>query len=238
MTCCPTKLPPVIGDLNYKQQGQTFKVQDFDVYTVGQGNKVVFYIYDVFGLHPNAYQGCDILAQAGLRVVMPDYFKGDKWQGGFDDLDKFMAWLGKVAAQEILRTVTDQTFDYLEKELGHDFTVGFLGCCWGAKQCFWLAKENKRIKAIGGFHPSFLNITDAQMAQVPVMLLNSKDEAPMKDLQTELNSKPFAALNIWKVYPTMHHGWVAARGDWTDPEQAKNANEALSIAAGFYLKTL
>jgi dienelactone hydrolase len=238
MACCPTKLPPVVGDLNYQRKGKTIKLHDFDLYEVGQGNKVVFVIYDVFALHPNAYQGCDILAEGGLRVVMPDYFKGDEWKGGFDDIPKFMEWLGKVAAKDILQTVTNQTFEHLEKELGQDFTAGFLGYCWGAKQTFWLAAENKRIKAIGGIHPSFTALSDAQIAQVPVMLLNSKDEAPMEDIQAELNAKPFAAKNIWKVYPTMHHGWCAARGDWTDAEQAKNANEALGISADFFLKNI
>ena len=79
-------------------------VGDLSIYETGSGNKVVIVIYgmarslarldrhglialararnvvsidtDIFGLHPNTYQFCDRLAAAGLRVLLPDFFRG------------------------------------------------------------------------------------------------------------------------------------------------------------------
>lgn len=236
--CCPSKAPPVQGDLNYQKKGTSKKVHDFELYSVGEGKKVILVVYDIFGVHPNTVQLCDILAQSGFRVILPDFFKGDKWSEGFDDMQKLYSWIGKVSAPEIINTVFTQSLQHITEDQGSDFTVGLLGFCWGAKVCFSFAPLDDRVKALGGVHPSFLNIDHAKGANVPIMLLNSKDEPLMEDIQAELNSKPFAGKNIWKVYPTMHHGFCAARGDWTNEEQAKCANDALGISAQFFSDNL
>ena len=37
---------------------------------------------------------------------------------------------------------------------------------------------------------------------------------------------------------TMTHGWCGARGDWTNEEVAKEANEAFGITATFFKSNL
>ena len=63
-----------------------------------------------------------------------------------------------------------------------------------------------------------------------------------------LKDKPFGSKNVYKVYPTMFHGWAAARGDLSNEENKKefvqlSANYRLyssikdqieSLLAGFY----
>ena len=233
-TCCPTNLPPVKGNADYQRQGTLVKVDDFDLYTVGQGNKVVLALYDVFGMHPNFFQGCDIIASSGLRVVLPDFFKGDKWSGDFSDMQKFYAWIGKASDPVVLGQVYSKTIEYLQKEIGDDFTVGTLGFCWGAKPALEFAAKESRIKAVGGIHPSMITLEHMKAVNVPIMELNSKDEAAGEDLQAELKSNANTEKNIWRVYPTMTHGWCGARGDWTNEEVAKEANEAFGITATFF----
>jgi len=49
-----------------------------------------------------------------------------------------------------------------------------------------------------------------------------------------ISTKPFASLNAYKLYPTMHHGWAAARGDLKDPENLKQYEDVYATLAGFF----
>ncbi len=53
-----------------------------------------------------------------------------------------------------------------------------------------------------------------------------------------LKAKPFFDRCLVQRFPDMHHGWVAARGDWSDPLQARRATEALQIFSDFFRRCL
>jgi dienelactone hydrolase len=96
---------------------------------------------------------------------------------------------------------------FLAKEYNVTNKVGAVGMCWGAKVCFNAAGKGL-IDAVAACHGSFLNKDDAEQCDVPMCLLNSKDEPELyeKDIKPVLNTKAFKDKNVFKNYPTMHHG--------------------------------
>jgi dienelactone hydrolase len=49
-----------------------------------------------------------------------------------------------------------------------------------------------------------------------------------------ISTKPFASKNAYKIYPTMHHGWAAARADLNDAENKKQYEDVYGTLTGFY----
>ena len=46
-------------------------------YVVGSGERCIILVYDIHGFAPaNTQHNCDLLADAGFLVVMPDFFRG------------------------------------------------------------------------------------------------------------------------------------------------------------------
>ncbi|KAK9768575.1 hypothetical protein K7432_000639, partial [Basidiobolus ranarum] len=97
--CC--SLPPVVS--NYAPKGTFEQIDDLAVYFVGpkDAKKSVVVIYDIFGLHPNTHQFCDILGEIfNFRVAMPDFFRGKPWDHNKmkpEDSPALMEWVGSVA---------------------------------------------------------------------------------------------------------------------------------------------
>jgi hypothetical protein len=50
--------------------------------------------------------------------------------------------------------------------------------------------------------------------------------------------RPFASRCVYKRYDDQVHGFCAARGDWSQPEVAAAAGEAIGILADFFNKNL
>jgi hypothetical protein len=68
----PSVVPPATGG------GKIEKLGDMDCYVVGKptNGKAIVLIYDIYGVSDNCRHNCDLLAQAGYLVVMPDLFRG------------------------------------------------------------------------------------------------------------------------------------------------------------------
>eukprot|EP00760_Papus_ankaliazontas_P033025 PhM_4_TR6142/c0_g1_i1/m.1657 len=238
-TCCPTNVGPVIGS-TYEPKGTTVKLQSgVEAYLVGSGPKAIFAVYDIFGMHPVTKQSCDIIAAAGYTVIMPDFFQGKPWPlepwppaEGFGGLT---AWIGEVANYGTLKPIFVETVEYLK---AHGATaIAGLGFCWGAKPMF-AAHAEGLIGPVASPHPSFLDVSDAEVSTAPVCLLPTKDDPDLLDVKAVLDAKPFAAKNVFKRYDNMHHGFLGARGNWDVPEQAASAQEALQVLVNFFNSVL
>jgi protein XRP2 len=60
-------------------------------------------------------------------------------------------------------------------------------------------------------------------------LLPSKDDDDtMKGIREALDETPFGAKSVIEKFPDMHHGWMAARGDYSVPEQAEQVSTVLN----------
>lgn len=80
MTTSCHKVPPVKSD--YVPLGTIEKFNDLDVYVSKPKNeskpfkKAIIVGHDIYGLHPNTKQFCDLLSEAGYLVVLPGYYRG------------------------------------------------------------------------------------------------------------------------------------------------------------------
>lgn len=226
-TCCPTEVQPV--QTTYQRHGD-------NVYIAGQGNKLgLLYIPDIFGPHPNMYHVADIFASKGYCVVVPDFFRGGEWPvtewppaDGFGG-DKFQTFI-KSLTYDALKPRVEQGLTLL-KALGVEsiFAVGF---CWGGKIAIRALNEGL-VKAAASPHPSFVTVEDAQGVKGPFALLPTKDDGEMLEIRDAMNPE-FKDKHVYKFYGNMHHGFCAARGDWTNEEQRAAANDCIGVMDSFF----
>ena len=77
MSCCPSTAWGELKNPDYKEKGKVEKIDDLDIYVVGNGSKCIIWNYDVFGFNGGrTRQMCDFLAESGYLVIMPDYYRG------------------------------------------------------------------------------------------------------------------------------------------------------------------
>jgi protein XRP2 len=70
-----------------------------------------------------------------------------------------------------------------------------------------------------------------------VILLPSKDDDDtMKGMREALDETPYGAKSVIEKFADMHHGFVAARADYSVPEQAAAATKAIKMMADFFAK--
>ncbi|PWA02162.1 hypothetical protein BB558_001712 [Smittium angustum] len=235
--CCNTH--PVQAE--YTPTGETFKLKDdLDCYSVGNSNSkaAIIFIYDMFCLHPNAYQGCDILAKSGFRVFMPDFLRNDQ---SIPELlgqqEKLMEYFIKKGTYEAIKDDVKATKDHIKNVEGFDdvFIVGF---CWGGKMGMAIPAHDSFYKGSALVHPSLMEPSDFENVQCPIILLPSKHENDFTEDFAVTCAKPFGNLCYQQRFDDMDHGWCASRGDWSDPLIASRANEAFSIIVTSFNKIL
>jgi len=263
--CCPTDVKPAIN--NYKAVGKTVAIDDgLEVYVTGEfvGNTEtgtgIIVATDVFGATPNACQFSDALAQAsGYVVCMPSFIK-DPWdannvppnkEGKFpagvgpdDGMDVFLNWI--LNSQDLRIDRADQiqvVKAYLTKEYGVA-KFGAVGMCWGAKVVF-SAADKGLVDAVAACHGSFLTKEDAEKCDVPMCLLNSKDEPESytQKIKPVMESKSFKDKNVFKDYPNAHHGWMGTRGigadtDFSQQDQVEMFAQGISDLTNFFMNAM
>jgi dienelactone hydrolase len=234
--CCPTDIKPAIND--YKGVGSKVTLEGaFDMYVTGSGPHAIVIVYDIFGLTPNSEQLADALAQAGkCIVVIPDFLHGQAWapsnvmpvtkEGAFprgvepaDGVEVLGKWIMTHPNCRFDREDEWTAVKTYLTETQKVTKVGAVGMCWGGKVAFVAAAAENGLflDAVATCHGSFLEVADVQAINVPICMLNSKDE-PEK-YQTDL--KPIIVVepkNVFKNFPTMHHGWMGTRGTGADTD--------------------
>jgi len=239
--CCA--IPPVQAE-GYEPKGEYKAYGGFaKAYITGPKDtgKAIVEIYDIFCYSSQTLQAADILAHAsGALLVMPDVFEGitidPKLFGSEREEDKktiadFLATTANVprliphvhALVEVLRA------DGYSK-------VGAVGYCFGGKVVTVSATSVGKIDAIASAHPGRVAVEDAEGLACPIAFFPSKDENEeiCEAFYKALESKPYAAKNVYKRYSTMHHGWAGARANLADEENLKEYSDVLKRMAAFY----
>jgi len=234
--CCT--VPPVSS--SYQPVGSIEDVGNMAVYTVGpqDARKAIIVVYDVFGFHNNTKQFCDKLAAHGdYKVVLPDFFHGEPWtlEKMEQGLAPLFAWIQQVGTWELIHPDMTSVMTHLRSQGVHKF--GIAGFCWGAKMAVTATKSGEYAGA-ALIHPSMLNVADAESAEAPLLILPSKTEMDMTPLLDVLAQKPFGNLCYHQRFDDMHHGWVAARGDYDDELNGKRATEAIQLTYNFFQKVM
>ncbi|KAF8575506.1 alpha/beta-hydrolase [Ramaria rubella] len=238
--CC--SIPPVQS--SYQPVGTIKPYVGFQrAYVTGPEDtgRALIGVFDIFGFWPQTLQAADILAKTlNATVVLPDLFEPDE---PFPQEDyppntperhaKLQAFFG--AAGRI-----DKAVENVKKVAGilrgNGFTkIGTYGYCWGGKVTT-LVGSGTLVDAVAAIHPAMLDVKDADNLAVPLGLFPSGDE-PIEEYEKiikEIAKKPFASKNAYKLYPTMHHGWAAARGNLDNPDNLKQYEDVYGTLAGFY----
>ncbi|OLY84539.1 putative AIM2 family protein [Smittium mucronatum] len=231
--CCNT--PPVQAE--YTPIGEKFKLkEDLECYISGSkdSKQAIIYIYDIFCLHPNAYQGADILAKSGYRVILPDFLRNTPPSAeALGDGQKFGQWVKEKGSYEVLQSDFNAVKNYLVnvEKIDRVFLIGF---CWGAKMVMELSAHDKFYLGGALVHPSLLDISDFENAQAPMIILPSQNERDFSKDYEVLTAKSFGPLCYQQRFDDMIHGWCAARGEWSDQKVAERANEAFrAVVSGF-----
>jgi dienelactone hydrolase len=229
MSCCPTTIPPVES---------THQAKSDNVYIAGSGKKGLIFVPDIFGPHPNAYQVADILAGRGFLVVIPDFFHGDHWPlSDFPPKDgysspKFQGLLSSLEYPKLKPRVVQGIA--ILKALGAEL-IGSVGFCWGATIVSNLLADGL-VSAGAACHPTYLTEELLQKATGPLWLMPSKDDGEMLELKKAAESTGHDV--VYQYFDDMHHGWVAARADFSNESNRTRANEAIDVLTNFFDKHL
>jgi len=128
----------------YKEQGREVLLGDLPAYIAGDldSNTAVVVAYDIYGFTGNRTRAiCDELAQAGHLVVLPDFFRGERWtaQREAEEQASKPQWIkARSAPDNIIVAFANQVWPFLTRAHASR-RVGLLGFCWGGYASFLLA---------------------------------------------------------------------------------------------------
>jgi len=215
--------------------------KDLPCYVVGEGEKAIIAVYDIFGFTENKRTRlvCDEMAEAGYSVILPDFYRGSDVLAEFGvfppegGIPAVADWLNRVAPfEQVLGEIFDVVVKHLESNGAK--SIGMVGFCWGGKVVM-LSSTRGKVKAGVGLHPSFLAPEDAANVDCPQFFMPAGDDPPIEPVFDALSSKPFFDKCKKKLFGEMSHGWTL-RADMSDPSAAgaKQANEAIGLAIDFF----
>ena len=204
-------------------------------YEIGEGDKAVIAVYDIFGFTENKRTRlvCDQIANAGYRVILPDFYRGTdvlKEFGTFPPaggIEEVVSWVNRVAPfDSVVKEVNEVVVKHLQGKGAK--AIGMVGFCWGGK-IVMLPSTSDNIKAGVGIHPSFLEPADCEKVTSPQMFLPAGNDPPIDPIWEGLSKKPFFSKCFKKVFTEMVHGW-SLRADMKDLIQGPQADEAIKLA--------
>ncbi|KAJ2664917.1 hypothetical protein IWW48_000531 [Coemansia sp. RSA 1200] len=233
--CCNT--PPVKA--TYMPKGQKNMYGDIQYYTAGSkdSKRAIIVNYDIFGFHANVIQLCDILASLGFYVILPDLLRGEPLTEA--DLGKpgvFASFTKNAGSWDNIKPMYAKALEHI-KECGIA-AVGLVGFCWGGKMVVSALSELEGLAGGAIVHPALIQSGDFAHVNAPLMVLPSKDEPDFTADFEALKSKPFFSECYMERFDDMFHGFCGARGDWSNQEQAKRANDAINLLAKFFVSIM
>ncbi|KAJ1734528.1 hypothetical protein LPJ61_001014 [Coemansia biformis] len=229
--CCNT--PPVRA--TYTPTGERQTIGGIECYVSGSkdAKRGLIINYDIFGMHANVVQLCDILGTSGYHVVLPDLLGSNALTEA--DLGKhgvFSAFCKHAGSWAANKDKYIAMQEYM-KDSGVE-SVGIIGFCWGGKMVVAALAELDGLVGGAIVHPALIESGDMAKANAPLLVLPSKDEPDFTDEFATLEGKPFFAQCSMVRFDDMFHGFCGARGDWSVPEQAKRANDAIELLVQFF----
>lgn len=167
---------------------------------------------------------------------MPDFFHGEGWsaekRAADPDRAKVQEWISRVGSWDTVSPHLARVKARLQSQ--GIKSAGIVGFCWGAKIAVQATVVDPWYTGVALIHPAKLELSDAEKVQAPVLLLPSKDEPDLTEFFEIIKKKSFGAQSYHQRFDDMHHGWVAARGDFKDPLNKQRASEAVQISADFF----
>ncbi|RLV95680.1 Protein AIM2 [Spathaspora sp. JA1] len=145
--------------------GKHVEVAGLDTYVVGESDKIIVILTDVYGNRfNNTLLIADELSRKGYKVLIPDILKNDPITPEHD----FAEWRANHT-NEITSPIVDGFLAKLKKELNPKFLVG-IGHCFGAKFVIQQLAEGKYLDAGAVAHPSFVTIEEVKDIKRPILI--------------------------------------------------------------------
>ena len=203
-------------------KGQVVRVEDLDVYLVGESNRdrAIVVIYDIRGFNISQTRVfCDRLAsEYSARVVMPDFFRGTVAPANMSHLGTWLTGVGnwsRVAAD--LKTVTA----WLRKNVTSNQT-SVIGFCWGGLQVARACSNLSDLFTAGvSIHGSSLTPGEVRLLQRPVLFIAAGNDPPLKpniSSAIEQSNAEISRQCEYKTYDNMRHGFAAAGANYSNSE--------------------
>jgi carboxymethylenebutenolidase len=197
----------------------------------GAGGPPVLVVADVFGRSPFYDHLASLLAEAGFRALLPDYFFRE---GPLPERTKEAA-LGRRAALDEQRTLRDlaDAVDWLAAETGAG-TVGTLGFCMGATLVLDLASTREGLATVAyyGFPaappapkapPRPLDLVDGLRGPVLAFWGDQDAAVGMESVEAYVAAAARSGARFrHRVLPGLGHGFLGAAdlADADDPAAA------------------
>ncbi|KAI9733472.1 MAG: hypothetical protein M1818_007220 [Claussenomyces sp. TS43310] len=239
--CCPSELPPIVTD-EYTAKGNYETLHGLKTYITGASSSTrgLVFVYDVFGFAPQTLQGADRLADSlGAVVLMPDILRGEyaqeAWFTSDDMADQRTAFMTMAAPPKHTGTLVDVAREAAEKYPAVK-GWGALGLCWGGKVVA-LASDHGPFCVSGQAHPGAPTKDDAEKMTIPHICLAAPSDN--KDGGIDGYGEAFGqegSVSHVETYEKMHHGWMGARADLQNEDNAKEFERGYAQVAAFFAK--
>jgi len=241
MSCCPPGSLASLGQTDYTNKGEVITRGDLPIYVVGKGSKCIIWNYDIFGFDSGRVkQLCDVLADAGYLVLLPDWFRGTWQDPTKPGIPEFLA---RTTEWQKLLGDWSGLVKPLAAELGAD-TFGSVGTCWGSYPVVRLSSLPE-FKAGVSVHPSHTGLCGAlgvderailEKVQCPQLFQpagNDGETVKAGGLGAQVLGDRLQVIE----FPAMTHGFLG-RGDMAQPEVARDVKAATQNILDFFKKHL
>ena len=94
------------------------------------------------------------------------------------------------------------------------------------------------VKAIAGAHPSFLNSSDGFGVNVPCLWLPTADDDISEYIDGYIGAKRDAFVTVSAEFNDLSHGFMAARGDWSNERLRERVSIATRLIVSFFASKL
>ncbi|GAA6020691.1 hypothetical protein JCM11491_000516 [Sporobolomyces phaffii] len=200
--------------------------------------KALLFFTDIFGVDtmPNGLLLADSFAANGFATYVVDYLKGDAasmeaYQKGDFDLGK---WLQSHSPKEVALPLVDQVQDALKSEGVKRF--GCVSFCYGGR----VAADkvlNETLDVAVTAHPSLLDVPSDIEAlnkkSIPFLFNNASKDVMFNKEQQEKSAEILKDNKAFKFIEYDGGHGFAIRGDPSDPDQRKSADDCFDNSVKF-----
>jgi len=241
MACCPKDALGKLGTEGYQDKGIVEKVDDLDIYFVGNAPKCIIWNYDIFGFNSGrTRQTADLFAEAGYMVIIPDFYRGTWKDPTSPDVVQFIK--DQTDWSKLKVDLEEKVLPFAKSKGATSF--GSLGTCWGS---YMVLRESAYKEFLAGvsWHPSHSPIAGLlgedeksilEVVKCPQMFMPAgadADSCKLGGLGEQVLGSKLSVLE----FSTMQHGWTV-RGDMSNPAIKENVNKAITETLEFFSKHL
>lgn len=241
--CCPNRSwGSLIANLDYEPKGKVVQLDDLPIYVVGKSEKCLLWNYHIFGFNDGrGKQLCDMFADQGYMVVMPDYFRGKSQDPTLPGAKDFL--MEETQWPKLKKDIESHVLPWAKEQGAKIF--GAIGTCWGSYVVLRIS-SHPDFKAGVSFHPSHTILMSLMNDDERVILEGLKGTpqlfAPAGNDHENVKPGGLAQKYLGDdltiiEFPEMKHGWTI-RGDLKEPGVEAATMKAMKDGLEFFKKHL